>query len=165
MLDITNDLGVPVFAAISYNVKEGSPDDIIYAFGAHLEAGIAVERAVVEANQLLTLGVKVDGEYPTPDPVFIDWLTHRKIKGRGLFKSTAGSAEKTCKRIYEQLCEPNIYNSLEFLIKRVEAEGMETLVLDLTQPDIWSACCSRGWCPDFAIFGGKPLLEDYLMCL
>lgn len=52
VLDVTSDVGVPTFAALSRRVdKEG--EDIIYGFGAHLDACVALTRALTEMNQSL----------------------------------------------------------------------------------------------------------------
>ncbi|MEM7037342.1 MAG: TOMM precursor leader peptide-binding protein [Bacteroidota bacterium] len=58
VLDITTDFGIPTFVAISYRTQPNASSGILYAFGAHVEAGIALERAIVEINQLLPLAEK-----------------------------------------------------------------------------------------------------------
>ncbi len=51
-LDLTTDLGIPCFAALS--ALDGAPhEDIIFGFGAHLDADIALSRALTEVNQML----------------------------------------------------------------------------------------------------------------
>src|SRR5262249_21896023 len=51
-LDLTTDLGVPVFAALS--AREDDPvEDIIYGFGADLDPAAALEKALLEMNQSL----------------------------------------------------------------------------------------------------------------
>jgi ribosomal protein S12 methylthiotransferase accessory factor len=52
VLDLTHDLEIPTFAALSA-IEEGSPQDIIFGFGAHLDARIALTRAMTELNQML----------------------------------------------------------------------------------------------------------------
>ena len=52
VLDVTNDLGIPTFVAISRRV-DTAEEDIIYGFGAHLDPGIALTRALTEMNQSL----------------------------------------------------------------------------------------------------------------
>ncbi len=52
VLDITSDFGVPTFAALSRRVDK-EEEDIIYGFGAHLDACVALTRALTEMNQSL----------------------------------------------------------------------------------------------------------------
>ncbi|MEK8104195.1 YcaO-like family protein [Micromonospora sp. M12] len=51
-LDLTADLGVPAFAAVSRRVDRG-PEDVLVGFGAHLDARVALTRALTEVNQFL----------------------------------------------------------------------------------------------------------------
>ena len=51
-LDISNDFGVPTFAAVSRRVDKAE-EDIIYGFGAHLDPAVALSRALTEMNQSL----------------------------------------------------------------------------------------------------------------
>jgi ribosomal protein S12 methylthiotransferase accessory factor len=76
VLDITSDLQIPAFAAISHRLDHHK-QDIIFAFGAHVDAKIAVERALIEINQILPIvnipGEKrVVGKYRTEDKNFLD---------------------------------------------------------------------------------------------
>lgn len=52
VLDLTADLEIPVFAAISRRIDR-FPEQIVCGFGAHLDPRIAVLRAVTELNQML----------------------------------------------------------------------------------------------------------------
>ncbi|OJJ16148.1 hypothetical protein BKI52_35875 [marine bacterium AO1-C] len=134
VLDITSDLGIPVFVAISQvlNPKDGK-EKILYAFGAHLDANIAIERAVIELNQLLPL---VNGQtYLTKDQAFIDWLD-RETLAKNEYLKPANKPTKNLQRDYKMLCEPTIYDSVKHCITTTQKQGLETLVLDLTQPDI-----------------------------
>ncbi|HSW27966.1 MAG TPA: TOMM precursor leader peptide-binding protein [Longimicrobiales bacterium] len=51
-LDLTTDLGIPTYAALSALRRERE-QDVIFGFGAHLDAGIALTRAFTELNQML----------------------------------------------------------------------------------------------------------------
>jgi ribosomal protein S12 methylthiotransferase accessory factor len=132
VLDITTDLGIPVFAAVSHSLK--SNGYIIYAFGAHIDANIAVERAIVELNQLLPV-FGSDGNYITKDQVFINWLDSATIEDN-IYLQPLSNQEKSLEYDFLPLCKPNIYHSLQFCIETAKKHGIETLVLDVTQPDI-----------------------------
>jgi oxazoline/thiazoline synthase len=51
VLDLTSDLGIPVYVAISGRVGYGAPE-VIFGFGAHLDRSIALRRCVTEMNQM-----------------------------------------------------------------------------------------------------------------
>ena len=50
VLDITSDLGIPTFVALS-RLKDSSEENIYMGFGAHLDSKIALVRALTEMNQ------------------------------------------------------------------------------------------------------------------
>ncbi|GAB3113265.1 TOMM precursor leader peptide-binding protein [Streptomyces calidiresistens] len=75
VLDLTGDLNIPVFAALSRRVDK-PVQDITLGFGAHLDPRIALRRAVAELNQMLppVAGVDADGTgYSCDDPAVLDW--------------------------------------------------------------------------------------------
>ena len=132
VLDITSDLGIPVFVAVSHSIG-ADKDQILYAFGAHIEADIAIERAIIEVNQLLP--IVLENEYLTKDKVFIDWLDNQTLSQND-FLTPLGEETKNIANDYPVLCKPDICESVLFCIEMVKKQGLETLVLDLTQQDI-----------------------------
>jgi bacteriocin biosynthesis cyclodehydratase domain-containing protein len=56
MLDITSDLGIPSFVAISHATEDGR-DLIEFGSGSHFDARIAALRSLTELNQFLSLGL------------------------------------------------------------------------------------------------------------
>ncbi|HEY9666843.1 MAG TPA: TOMM precursor leader peptide-binding protein, partial [Coleofasciculaceae cyanobacterium] len=54
VLDITSDLNIPTFAAISRRTNK-QPEDILFGFGAHFDPKVALLRAVTEMNQMVFL--------------------------------------------------------------------------------------------------------------
>jgi len=50
VLDLTHDLGIPVFAAVSFEQDGTQP---AFGFGAHLDPGVAMGRAVSEMSQMM----------------------------------------------------------------------------------------------------------------
>ena len=65
VLDLTADLGIPVFAAASKRT-DGGAEQILFGFGAHLDARIALLRAVTELNQMLS--AELPGAWPAAAP-------------------------------------------------------------------------------------------------
>ncbi len=132
VLDITTDLNIPVFVSISYDLQTGGK--ILYAFGAHIDAHIALERAVVELNQLLPVVLQKEG-YLTKDQVFIDWLETATIHDNPYVTPLEVKA-KDMQTEYPMPCAPTVYDSVHYCIHTAAQQGLETLVVDLTQPDI-----------------------------
>ena len=133
VLDITTDLGIPVFAAISYSLEGDEGGLVLYAFGAHVDAGIAVERAVIEVNQLLPVVLSGDGV--KPDPEFAEWLRTASLATEP-YLSPSRERPRQFQQDYPPLCPATIYDSIQFCLAATTQAGLETLVLDLTQPDI-----------------------------
>ncbi|WP_282089850.1 TOMM precursor leader peptide-binding protein [Aquimarina algiphila] len=133
VLDITSDLNIPTFVAISSLIHSKSKSNIIYAFGAHVDANIAIERAVIELNQLLPI-VQSDN-YLTKDQVFIDWLDTATLETDEYLRPKEGE-KKNLQTDYPILCEPNIESALSFCINTAKINDLEVLFLDLTKGDI-----------------------------
>ncbi|HET8919350.1 MAG TPA: TOMM precursor leader peptide-binding protein [Xanthobacteraceae bacterium] len=56
VLDITSDLGVPSFVALSHAKQDGH-DFVEYGSGSHFNARVALLRALTEVNQFLSIGL------------------------------------------------------------------------------------------------------------
>ncbi len=131
VLDVTSDLGVPAMAAVTRRT-DGGPEEVMFGFGAHLDAGVALRRAVAEMNQLLAATARsadwgdpdadrwlrgpgtAAGAYLLPDP-------DRKPSVPGGHPPAAGADAAA--------------DVLE-LRDRFAARGLDMLVLDQTRPDI-----------------------------
>lgn len=139
VLDLTTDLHIPAFAALSHCLNY-QKEEIIFGFGAHVDAKIAIERALIELNQILPIANvpeadRAQGKYRTKDPNFIHWLnTAARENHPYLIPLESVSVKKAAD--YLQLCNPNIYDSLVFCIEAAVKQNLETLVLDMTRPDI-----------------------------
>jgi ribosomal protein S12 methylthiotransferase accessory factor len=67
-LDLTSDLGIPVFVAVS-KMLEGKEERLLFGLGCHLDARIALQRAFAEMNQMLGMAhVGADGEMILEEP-------------------------------------------------------------------------------------------------
>jgi bacteriocin biosynthesis cyclodehydratase domain-containing protein len=131
VLDITSDLGIPVFVAISHCLKNGNK--VIYAFGAHLDAAIALERAIIELNQLLPVVIKEN--QMIRDLTFCNWLNTVKLVDHD-YLIPMTKETKDIRKDYPISCSSMLHDSLLFCLKTVEKINLKLLVLDLTQRDI-----------------------------
>ena len=113
VLDITNDFGIPCFAALS--AKSRFHKNYLMGLGAHFDPLIALKRALTEMSQFLPLektkteGIDADGPYLKPDPASIATTPDDFAVRRGTVDS--------CIRLSKKL-------------------GLEMFVLDQTREDV-----------------------------
>ena len=136
MLDVTSDIGIPTFVALSRRPNAGT-EDIIYGAGAHADPQIAALRAICELNQCLTWlpgPGKGDGRPTIDDPLALWWWRTARLADCSWLAPAADAP----------LCKPSRYpvsestdtrEDVEHCRALVEARGMEFLVLDQTRPD------------------------------
>ncbi|NEQ65206.1 MAG: TOMM precursor leader peptide-binding protein [Symploca sp. SIO2D2] len=139
VLDLTSDLQIPVFAAISRR-RDKEVEDIVLGYGAHFDAKIAISRALTEVNQILpnVLLAKADGstQYPpSADMLAVDWWQTATIGKQSYLIPDQGIAAKVS-RDYLPMASDDLLEDVQLCQQIVENQGMEMLVLDQTRPDI-----------------------------
>lgn len=138
VLDITADLGIPTFAAVSRRVG-GPTEDILLGFGSHLDASVAVVRALTEMNQFLPAVSehRVDGatRYRTDSPAMVTWWRTETVAANpwllphpDMPATTAGS--------FPYRRDMDLSGAVRHCVAVAEQAGLETIVLDQTRPDI-----------------------------
>ncbi len=136
VLDVTADLGIPAFVAVSRRTG-GDSEDIIYGAGAHTDPRIAALRAVCELNQCLTWLPRPGGG-PGPaidDPLALRWWKTATLADHPYLAPAAGEPLRG-KADYPVPDTADSRDAVERCRALVEARGMEFLVLDQTRPDI-----------------------------
>ncbi len=134
-LDLTNDLNIPVFAAVSH-LKNGK--EILFGFGAHMNPEIALLRALTEMNQFLHMMDSWRKEAEKDDLEFKkvnDWLEQETLKSQIYFKPDEKKKMRT-QRDFVPVHHDNLLDDIHYCRKIVEKHGMEMLVLDQTRTDI-----------------------------
>lgn len=133
VLDLTSDLGIPVFGAVS-STAGGS--GITMGFGAHLDRGIALRRALCEANQALPLALASDADRRRtllPDhPLALDWWRNETLETQP-YLVPAGVRTLEEFASYESA---DLLDDVRECIVRARRVGLEVLCLDLTRPEI-----------------------------
>jgi oxazoline/thiazoline synthase len=130
VLDITSDLGIPSFVALSHSINDGL-EFVEYGSGAHFDARIALLRALTEVNQFLSIGLmgarKSAPSHHNGDPPFYlrdhPYLTpngHAPV--RPVRDLTFAALDK---REQAMAC-----------VNLAKRHGLDFLVLDQTRPDI-----------------------------
>ncbi|MRG93717.1 TOMM precursor leader peptide-binding protein [Polyangium spumosum] len=131
-LDLTSDLGIPTFAALSRQV-EGPFQSIVFGFGAHLDARLALLRAVTEHNQLLPFVFTGDPDKPSPGGQIVDWLRQATVESEPYLRPS-GAAPRTPRDFAPSAFE-DLREAVAHCVEIARGRGLETLVLDQTRPD------------------------------
>ena len=122
----------PCFAAVSRRI-DGGPEAIIFGFGAHFDAGVAVARALTEHNQFVPYVMVPDGP---PTRVSERWYLEATLAGEPYLGPRSGAPAR--RRTDYPRHDPNM-NLRDAVVRCVEAaraRGFDTLVQDHTRPDV-----------------------------
>ena len=137
VLDITSDLGIPSFAAVSRRTDCPS-EDITLGFGAHFDPSIGILRAMTEVNQFLpvVLDRHADAAAPfgTTEPAIVDWLRNSTLANRPYLAPAVGRELGAAD--YRPRRHDDLMEDVEACVRIAAERGLETLVLDQTRPDV-----------------------------
>ena len=137
MLDVTADIGIPTFVALSRR-PDAETEDIIYGAGAHADPRIAALRAVCELNQCLTWLPRPgrrDGRPMIDDPMALWWWKTARLADCPWLAPSADAPLRQASN-FPDIESTDARDDVEYCRALVEASGMEFLVLDQTRPDI-----------------------------
>jgi thiazole/oxazole-forming peptide maturase SagD family component len=130
VLDITSDLGVPTFVAVTHWMQNGR-ENIEFGSGAHFDTKIALLRALTELNQFLSLGLMGGG---TGEKSSLDGTTPLRLQdyaylmpsGKPLVPADFGS----------KFGNLDTSEQVSACVRLAKQAGLDFLVLDQTRPDI-----------------------------
>lgn len=138
VLDLTNDLEIPTFVAISSR-QNGAAADILLGFGAHVDAKTAITRAILEVNQSLPAVLKnQDQRKAQLLPDFADvlnWWKTATLENQPYLVPNPESIAKTAED-YESLDHIDLKSCIHRIVAHIHKLGLETLILNLTRPDV-----------------------------
>jgi len=123
LLDLTNDIGVPVYAAVTTTPDGREP---IFGLGSSMDANQAVFKALAEMSQVWFW---IHGRHAA-DPLWTDWLSHASIESEPYLKPCGEAKMGGC------LAESGADAELDFCLQKLRTMGFEPLTLDLTRPDV-----------------------------
>lgn len=132
VLDLTADLGIPAVAALSRRTGDVS-ERVVIGFGAHLDAKIAILRALTEVSQVGLELDKVPDDKLTGE--FKDWMVGVTLETHPCLAPDVTQPQKTADD-YPKLWSDDIYTDVMTCVERARGVGLETLVLDQTRPDL-----------------------------
>lgn len=135
VLDITSDLTIPAFVAISRR-NDQEVETIILGFGAHLDPKIGILRALTEVNQMLPAVSHATPDANTGhDPEAIAWWQTATIASQPYLTPDQTLPPKV-KADYPQFWSDDFYTDVSYCVQMAAEKGLETLILDQTRPDI-----------------------------
>lgn len=121
VLDLTHDLGIPTFAALGRSLELGW---FRIGFGAHLDAGLAIQRALTELNQVF------DPRHPRATPWDVKEL------GEVSFLLPDETLGPRTPEDFPTVGTEDLQEDVRLCVQRAAGAGLETLVLDQTRPDV-----------------------------
>jgi ribosomal protein S12 methylthiotransferase accessory factor len=136
-LDITSDLGIPAAVAASWDDDGGK---ILMGLGAHLDARLAVSRAISELNQSLPLVGFGDATEayedfkPQEASPLVSWFESEDLDSQPHLvpdSTNTKSAES-----YPNMHADDLLDDVHACMEIVHEKGLEMIVLDLTRPDV-----------------------------
>lgn len=136
VLDLTADLDVPTMAAMSRRTDKPC-EDIMFGFGAHLDPRVALIRALTEMNQLMPAVTNIgpDGRYGWNDPDAVRWWRNATTSSEPyVVPDPTRPARRPADFGYVR-CD-DLAGDVHTIKTRLEAVGLDLLVLDQTRPDI-----------------------------
>ena len=137
-LDLTTDLGIPTYAALS-SLRRDTEQDIIFGFGAHLDARIALTRALTELNQMLPTVLQTrEVRRRRLLPEFTDavrWWDEATVKGEPYLLPSPGVPPRAIPTIRTAEAG-DLRDDVLSCVERAHAVGCEALAYDLTRPDV-----------------------------
>ena len=131
VLDITSDLGVPTYVAMTHWMQNGH-ENIEFGSGAHFDSRIALLRALTELNQFLSIGLMGGGSGEKPS---LDGTTPLRLRDNPfLVPSGKAAAPPETGAKFGPL--ENTRLQAEACVEIARRAGLDFLVLDQTRADV-----------------------------
>jgi oxazoline/thiazoline synthase len=130
VLDVTNDLGIPSFVAMSYWVNKRQ-ESIEFGSGAHFDARIALLRALTELSQFLSIGVMGGG---SGEKSSLDGSTPFRLRDHPYLSPADGPAVEPA--VASKFGSLDAAEQVAACVRLAKQKGLDFLVLDQTRPDI-----------------------------
>ena len=130
-LDLTHDLGIPAFAALS--CRRDTRGQILFGLGCSLDPAVALLRAFAELNQFIS-GIGPKAQVPLGDDESLRWLRTATLDTHPYLVPDPRVPPRRMED-FPSASSGDLLADIRFCKGLVEAKGMEMLVLDLTRAD------------------------------
>lgn len=138
VLDVTGDLEIPTFAAISRRMDKPE-EDIIYGFGCHLDPKIALSRALTETGQSLdavpALHRPETAQSYLGTQEAVHWWRSVRVADNPHLLPDPLAAPIDLGMVGNQATD-DLGEDVRICIDRLEKAGIEVLALDQSRPDV-----------------------------
>jgi ribosomal protein S12 methylthiotransferase accessory factor len=136
-LDVTSDLGIPTVVAASRRT-DGGAEQILFGLGAHLDARVALMRAVTELNQMLGPVLTVPADNPgaghLTDKQTLQWLRTATMVNQPYLDPLNSSPRRMAD--FPRCGSDDLKDDVLLCQSLAESLGSELLVLDQTRSEI-----------------------------
>jgi ribosomal protein S12 methylthiotransferase accessory factor len=133
VVDLTHDLGIPVYAALSGRRDPRPRPDLVMGFGCHRDPRIALDRAVAELIQLGNFALSLGDEIPPSQGYdLIQWLTGATLETQAFMLARKLPATK----LPASPKPTTLKDELERCVRVCAQRGLDFIVRDYTLPDI-----------------------------
>jgi len=133
VLDLTSDLNIPTFAAITQQPDQ-IEQDITFGFGTHFDPQVALLRAVTELNQLLPHVFRKKQFKNFHDREALEWWATATLETDPYLVPDETIAPKRYQD-YPQQWSNDLYTDVKSCVNIAQNKGLEILLLDQTRPD------------------------------
>ena len=135
VLDITTDLNIPAFVAISRRF-DNAAEDLIMGFGAHFDPTIAALRALTELNQMLPAVMSLDytGDYLSESSWERRWWTTATLLNQPHFVPLDLPPRRVS--AFQRFDTDDFAGDVRACVDIARRHGLDMLVLDQTRPDV-----------------------------
>jgi bacteriocin biosynthesis cyclodehydratase domain-containing protein len=130
VLDVTSDLGIPTFVAITHWMQNGR-ENIEFGSGAHFDPRIALLRALTELNQFLSLGLMGGG---TGEKSSLDGSTPLRLQDHSYLTPSGNPPVQP--ESHSKFGHLDTREQVTACVALAKQAGLDFLVLDQTRPDI-----------------------------
>jgi bacteriocin biosynthesis cyclodehydratase domain-containing protein len=130
VLDVTSDLGIPTFVAVSHWMQNGQ-ENIEFGSGAHFDTRIALLRALTELNQFLSIGLMGGG---TGEKSSLDGVNPFRMQDH-LYLTPSGNPPVQS-ALGSKFDNSDAREQVIACVRLARKAGLDFLVLDQTRPDI-----------------------------
>ncbi len=139
LLDLSSDLDIPSFAALSRRVDGCESEEILMGFGTHLDPKIAASRALTEMAEVLTAVHPDDDKryerMAIADSNMLDWMKTATIDQHPYLMPHAELPVRTFTD-FPQHASQDLLDDINHCVQVLKAQGIDVYILDQTRPDI-----------------------------
>jgi ribosomal protein S12 methylthiotransferase accessory factor len=121
VIDTSNDFVIPVFVAIAKNKASGT---IMFGFGCHLTPEIAIERAVTELTQLISIKDQHSAPFQFDEIIDEAYLYPNE------------HAEVKTKKDYPYVEYKDLCDDIKYCVDKAKSINLETLVIPYHRPEL-----------------------------